>query len=93
MEFASNLGALLRAAKLRDVCTSSKNALPSGHDYRSWQVGSEFICDCMQSFKDSSGKRIYLSIRKGDDRNTIVATFEIDDRFGGHPSSMTDLVS
>ena len=93
MEFASNLGALLRATKLRNVSTSSKNALPSGHDYRSWQVSGEFICDCMQSLKDGRGKRIYLSIRKGDDRNTIVATFEIDDRFGGHLSSMTDLVS
>jgi hypothetical protein len=93
MEFASNHGSLLRAAKLRDVCTSSKNALPSGHDDRSWQVGGEFICDRMQSFKDRSGKRIHLSIRKGDDRNTIVATFEINDRFVGHLSSMTDLVS
>ncbi len=93
MEFASNHRALFWATKLGDVCTGSKNTLPSGDDHRSWQVGSEFICDRMQSFKDGSGKRIHLSIRKGDDRNTIVATFEIDDRFGGHLSSMTDLVS
>ena len=66
---------------------------PSGHDDRSWQVGGEFICDCVQSFKDGSGKRIHFSIREGDDRNAIVATFEIDDRFGDHFSSMTDLLS
>ena len=93
MEFASNHGALFWAAKLGDVRTGSKNALPSGHDDRSWQVGGEFICDRVQSIEDGSGKRIHLSIREGDYRNTIVATFEIDDRFGGHLPSMTDLLS